>query len=699
MEQRQLSRDEQRERIRQKIQTNTEERQLIVIPADPVKALTDASVEKRVCAYCRVSTDDPAQTTSYELQKKHYEQQINDTPGWTFAGIYADEGISATSLKNRDEFNRMIEDCYAGKIDVIITKNVSRFARNVVDCLSVVRKLAQLNPPVGVKFETEGFMSLDNTSEMILTVLAAAAQEESKTKSNSMNWSLEHRFDNGNFLTPVLLGFDHDKDGNLVVNPDEAFTVRMIFYLYLYGFPLSEIAELLTDLKRLTKKGNTRWSAASVRSILTNERHCGNVLSWKTYTYDFWEHKKRKNNKDRRQVLEINHHEAIVSHEIFDAAQAKLQSERYMRKRHPLPTLDVVDDGALKGFVSVSRLWYGFSDNDYQAASESVYTDASASDHDSGGVCDSIPEKDETENNQEGAFGLDQFEIVRSQFFSMAEKPLMTIGNKRVSFNTMCMKKFQDVEYVELLVNTVEKCVAIRPCDEESPNAIHWGRKKGNRWFPSPKSISGFAGALLSITGWNPENRYRLCGQYLTDGEAQMLVFDLEEPEIIRLVAIGEVSADSLMDLSADEASKSKADNRNPDPVSVSETNVSYSMPEAINDAGGTVHGAEGHALNTFGTNTGTAVNRADDSTDTEENESVTVYTVERAFPAKWDNHFGPRVSEQRSMFIERIRYQGNWEILRPSVLYATVGDIGQEILREIQTEARKMLEEMGCAV
>lgn len=194
-----ISREEQRELIRQKIQNNDEtEKQFVVIPAVDNKMLADASKPRRVCAYCRVSTDDPAQTTSYELQKKHYEKEINETPGWIYAGIYADEGISATSLKNRDEFNRMIADCYAGKIDLIVTKNVSRFARNVVDCLSVVRKLAQLNPPVGVKFENEGFYSLDATSELLLTVLAASAQEESKTKSNSMNWSLEKRFDNPN---------------------------------------------------------------------------------------------------------------------------------------------------------------------------------------------------------------------------------------------------------------------------------------------------------------------------------------------------------------------------------------------------------------------------------------------------------------------------------------------------------------------
>lgn len=658
MEQKHLSREEQREMIRQRIQNNADERQLIVIPADPAKALTDETVEKRVCAYCRVSTDDPAQTTSYELQKKHYEQQINDTPGWTFAGIYADEGISATSLKNRDEFNRMIEDCYAGKIDVIITKNVSRFARNVVDCLSVVRKLAQLNPPVGVKFETEGFFSLDNTSEMILTVLAAAAQEESRTKSNSMNWSLEHRFDNGNFLTPVLLGFDHDENGKLVINQNEAFTVRMIFYLYLYGFPLSEIAELLTDLKRPTKKGNTRWSAATVRSVLKNERHCGNVLSWKTYTYDFWEHKKRKNNKNRKQVLEIDHHEAIVSHEIFEAAQAKLQSERYIRTRHPLPTLDVVDDGALKGFVSVSRLWYGFSEDDYKAASESVYeSEVEAAHH--------------GQQDDQSVF-LDQFEIVRSQFFSLSEKPVMTIGNKRVTFNSMCLKKFHDVEYVELLINTVEKCIAIRPCDQDSPNAIHWGSKKGNRWHPAPKSISGFAGALLDLTGWNQDNRYRLCGQYLTDGKDQMLVFDLQEPEIIRLVHKGEVSADTSEEDACDGTNTDNYAQSSEDDIKLNESEVVASGSEADRDGD--------HKLS-------------------ENAEMITIYSLERVYPDEWRNHFGESVRKRREMYVEKIQYQGNWEILRPSVLYATAGDIGQEILGEIRTESRKMLEEMGCAV
>lgn len=627
------SRNEQREKIRQKIQnSNLEGRQFITFPASPAKSLVDETVVKRVCAYCRVSTDDPAQTTSYELQKKHYEEQIEKTPGWTFAGIYADEGISATSLKKRNEFNRMIADCYAGKIDVIITKNVSRFARNVVDCLSVVRKLAQLNPPVGVKFETEGFFSLDNTSEMILTVLAAAAQEESKTKSNSMNWSLEHRFDNGNFLTPVLLGFDHDEDGNLVINPDEAFTVQMIFYLFLYGFPLSEIADLLTVLKRPTKKGNVKWSASSVRQILTNERHCGNVLSWKTFTYDFYEHKKRKNKTDRKQILELNHHEAIVSQEIFDAAQAKLQFEKYARDRRPIPTLDVIDGGALKGYVSVNRTWLGFSDGDYRAASESVYD----------------PEAIEISHSQNElggeSFALDQYEIVRSHFFSIKDKPVATIRNNSITFNTVCLKKFQDVEYVELLLNTVEKCIAIRPCNAESPNAIRWGRKKDGRWIPSQRTISGFAGALFSITGWTSENRYKLCGQYLNDGNSQMLVFDLSEPEITSPVETGEYI-------------------------------------EQIDDCRDTD-------------------NTVEDSHSSEMNEdTVKIYALEKHYPENWADHFGETVSSRLRVGFERIPYHGDWEILRPAIVFAAGGGIRKEILDEIETEAQKMLLGLGMAV
>jgi len=198
------SREEQKNRIRERYK-GVDRSELEFIPAKPKEKLFEDTTEKRVCAYCRVSTDDANQTSSYELQKNHYEDMIKEHAGWTLVGIYADEGISGTSLQHRDEFNRMIEDCKSGKIDLIVTKSVSRFARNIVDCIAKVRELANMVPRVGVFFETEHIYTLDNTSEMMLAVLSAAAQEESHTKSEIMNISIEQRFPGEFFLHPNCL--------------------------------------------------------------------------------------------------------------------------------------------------------------------------------------------------------------------------------------------------------------------------------------------------------------------------------------------------------------------------------------------------------------------------------------------------------------------------------------------------------------
>lgn len=179
---------------------------LDVIPAVPKKDLQAESAKMRVGAYVRVSTDDPRQTSSYELQKNHYEDLIARHPGWELADIYADEGISGTSLQHRDSFLRMISDCRDGKLDLIVTKSVSRFARNVVDCIRHVRELKSLRPPVGVLFEAESIYTLDSNSEMSLSFLSTLAQEESHNKSEIMNASIEMRFQRGIFLTPPLLG-------------------------------------------------------------------------------------------------------------------------------------------------------------------------------------------------------------------------------------------------------------------------------------------------------------------------------------------------------------------------------------------------------------------------------------------------------------------------------------------------------------
>lgn len=249
-----------------------------VIPALEQPSFYEDFSEKRVAVYARVSTGSANQTSSYELQKGYYEQDVTRHPGWKLVRIYADEGISGTSLSHRDEFVQMIKDCEAGKIDLIITKSVSRFSRNVLDCIGEVRKLASLPHPVGVFFETENIYTLNSDSEMSLSFVSTLAQEESHTKSRSMDRSVDMRFSMGIFLTPALLGYDLDEDGRLVINEDEALTVRLCFFMYLYGYSCQQIAETLMKLGRLTKLGNTKWTAGTVLAVLQNHRHASRTV-------------------------------------------------------------------------------------------------------------------------------------------------------------------------------------------------------------------------------------------------------------------------------------------------------------------------------------------------------------------------------------------------------------------------------------
>lgn len=321
---------ERKERVRRRINTKVDPENYEFIPAKKPIDYYDNDIRQRVAVYARVSTDNVQQTSSYELQKKYYEDFVVHHPNWTLVKIYADEGISGTSLAHRDEFNSMIADCRSGKIDMIITKSVSRFARNVVDCISMVRMLAELPSPVGVFFESECIFSLKDDSQMALSFQATMAQEESHIRSRSMETSLRMRLDGGLPLTPKLLGYSHDADGNLVVNPDEAPTVKLIFYMYLYGYSTSDIAAALTELGRKTYLGNVKWTSNSIVQILRNERHCGDVLTRKTFTPNYLNHKARKNRGDRPQSLYRNHHEGIVSRDDFIAVQHLLNNSKYI---------------------------------------------------------------------------------------------------------------------------------------------------------------------------------------------------------------------------------------------------------------------------------------------------------------------------------------------------------------------------------
>ena len=259
---------EQLRRVYQRVDESTK----TFIPAKPKADLYGEGHIYRVCAYCRVSTDNDEQLSSFELQQAHYRQLVEDHPNWELKHIYADEGISGTSLKNRDQFNTMIAECQRGTYDLIITKSVSRFARNLVDCISLIRMLKGLNPPVGVFFETDNLYTLSENTEFMLSFLATFAQEESVKKSEAMNWSLQQRFKDGKLLTPAPLGYDRPKDvtgryikyAPLEVNESEAKIVRFIYDAYLAGWSQEQIASLLTDIGVETKSGGSEWNSGSI---------------------------------------------------------------------------------------------------------------------------------------------------------------------------------------------------------------------------------------------------------------------------------------------------------------------------------------------------------------------------------------------------------------------------------------------------
>lgn len=268
---------------------------VIKIPAKPQKGNAAAKEEikrLRVAAYCRVSTDNEEQASSYESQIEHYTEYINSKPEWEMVKVYADEGISATSTKGREQFNAMIEDCKNGLIDLILTKSISRFARNTVDCLNYIRMLKGMNIPVF--FEKESINTMDAKGEVLLTIMASLAQQEK------------------------------DESGKLVINPKEAEIVKRIFREYLEGKSCKRIAQGLEHDGVLTSRGKTKWYDTSVRKILENEKYMGDALLQKTYTVDFLNKKRVKNTGIMPQYYIEDDHEAIIPKELFLMVQEEM---------------------------------------------------------------------------------------------------------------------------------------------------------------------------------------------------------------------------------------------------------------------------------------------------------------------------------------------------------------------------------------
>ena len=278
---------------------------------------------KRAVAYCRVSTDKENQLHSLENQKDYFDKYISSDKDLEFIGIYADEGITGTSTKKREEFNKMMMDSKCGKFDVIFTKSVSRFARNIVDCISYVRELKQRN--IEVRFITDNINSFDNDSELRLGFLSTFAQDESRQTSEKVLYGQQMSMKNGVvFGSNTMLGYNIVK-GQMIINEDEAPIIKSIFHKYLIeGKGAHLIAKELQEEGIKTKRGGNKWTNASIYKILKNEKYCGDLIQQKTYTPDYLSHTKKYNKGEREFIKIENHHEPIIDKKTFDEVQEEI---------------------------------------------------------------------------------------------------------------------------------------------------------------------------------------------------------------------------------------------------------------------------------------------------------------------------------------------------------------------------------------
>ena len=298
---------------------------VITIPAKP-EAASRPSIRRqlRVAAYCRVSTDDEEQLTSYEAQQNYYTDKIMTNQDWTMAGIFADEGITGTSARKRPEFLRMIRLCKQKKIDIILTKSISRFARNTVDCLNYIRALRELG--IAVIFEKENINTLEADSEILITMLGAFAQAESESISANVRWGKRQAMREGKAIIQYdrLYAYQKGEDGKPQIIPDQAEVVQSIYKQYLAGASLRMIKDRLEAEQIPNAAGNAWWTITAVRSILSNEKYCGDVLLQKSFVSDCINRKVIRNTGQLPMYLVQNHHEGIVDRKTFDAVQAEM---------------------------------------------------------------------------------------------------------------------------------------------------------------------------------------------------------------------------------------------------------------------------------------------------------------------------------------------------------------------------------------
>lgn len=479
----------------------------------------------RTAAYCRVSTDSKEQEISFDSQVIYYTDLINRTEDWELAGIYADPAVSGTSRRHRQEFNRMLYDCLHGKIDQIITKSMSRFARNKLDALAVIRLLNGLHPPVKIFFEDDHLSSDDFSAEIIMTITAMLAEQESEKKSTHVKWGFERRIEQGHYLIPTkfLLGYDkteaiHKDEREIFIVEDEAKTVRVIYMMFLAGYRVSEIAYELTKAGVATGKGNTIWNNSSVLGILKNERYCGDVRTNKSYTENYRTHRTIKNRGERKYVYESEHHPAIVTHEEYEMAQRLIASHRYGYDPFINGTysLKLISHGLLSGFIPINIHWAGSKLEEYLSLSQKAT-------HTSDVLA---------QVRKVGCFP--GFQVVRRQDMGCVGRCSMKVTPSSLTMNTSCLHYFES-DFIEILFNPVEKLIAIRPTDAFAPGAVRWKRAKDGKNAPCAIGCSAFTALIYELMQWPQLWNTTILAMVYQKRQQVVMLFDLTQTEISAL--------------------------------------------------------------------------------------------------------------------------------------------------------------------
>ena len=507
----------------------TKQYEVQVIPATKgITPVGEVAPAKRVAAYCRVSTDQEAQSTSYDLQVQHYTEYIGSHENWVLVGIYADEGITGTQMKHRDQFLQMIKDCEDGKIDMVITKSISRFARNTVDCLTIIRKLKALKNPVEIYFEKERLYSLDEKTDMVLSLMASIAQEESRSISANIRWAIKNRMKSGTqkVQTAALLGYDKDEDGNMVIIASEAEIVKTIYKSFVQGIHPNLIATRLNALGLKTVYGN-EWSGSAVKNILRNEKYCGDVLMQKTITIDYLSHATKVNEGEAEQYYIADHHDPIVSRDIWDKAQELLEKQNWQKwKRREQQRLLPIRIGRLKGFVSISSEWKEVSITRLHTATKKIMVEIDTQEEI---IIEESNEREEIFMSETTL--LSGFEVVELE--QSKGDSVLTLTATNLKFNKATAIELGYPSHVRMLINAETRQVAIQPCKENTKNAVEFSKEKDKQTYAIVLKIPALLTAARKMADFGEENTSMSFKGILYPND-KVIIYDLTKGEPVK---------------------------------------------------------------------------------------------------------------------------------------------------------------------